>query len=168
MGRECRKCKEIIPNKVVIKGKQHNLQNRKFCLKCSPFGKHNTKADVDQKSARGGCYSEWSDDEKKKNMLSVLKRGLERKRKLIELAGNKCSQCEYKYRGSERALSFHHRNPDEKLFGLSMNNLWSKKWEVILEEFQKCDMLCLVCHAELEDKIQSEKEFNYRKWLGIV
>lgn len=167
MSRECRKCKEIIPNWIKINEKQHNLRNRKFCLKCSPFGKHNTKPDINKTTLRNRCYAEWSKDEKKKNMLSILKRGLTRKRKLIELSGSKCLHCDYTYRGSERALSFHHRNPEEKLFGLTMNNLWSKKWDVILEEFNKCDMLCLVCHAELEDKIQSEKETNYRKWLGI-
>ena len=83
------------------------------------------------------------------------------------MSGSKCKHCDYVYNGSERALSFHHRNPEDKKFGLTVNNLWSKKWEVILEEYNKCDMLCLVCHAELEDEIESKKEINYKKLLGM-
>lgn len=49
-----------------------------------------------------------------------------------------------------------------------MNNLWCKKWETILEEFDKCDMLCQNCHAELEDKLARQKETHYRKWLDIT
>lgn len=164
--RECRKCGEKIPNWVKIDGLNKNLGNRKFCLQCSPYKEHNTKKDIDKQS-RSGCYSNWSDNDKLKNQLNVLKRGLERKRKLIEMSGSKCKHCDYVYNGSERALSFHHRNPEDKKFGLTVNNLWSKKWEVILEEYNKCDMLCLVCHAELEDEIESKKEINYKKLLGM-
>jgi len=38
----CRKCNEKFPNRTIIDGKTHNLSSRKFCLNCSPFGKHNT------------------------------------------------------------------------------------------------------------------------------
>ena len=169
MSRLCRKCNAVIPMKIVIDGAQKSLQNRKFCLACSPWKKHNTKADIDKPPylKHTTCYANWSKEDKQKNILSVLKRGLTRKRELIKMAGGKCKNCSYVYRGSERALTFHHRDPKDKLFQLSMNNLWSKKWEVVLIEFAKCDMLCMNCHAELEDKIEAEKPMNYRKWLGM-
>lgn len=33
----CRTCKEVIPNRVVLKGVAHNLSSRRHCLKCLPF-----------------------------------------------------------------------------------------------------------------------------------
>lgn len=165
-NRNCRKCNELIPNRVRIDGVQKNLSSRKFCLKCSPFKKHNTKKDIDC-VGRPKHYNEWSKADKKKNILSVLKRGLNRKLKLIEMAGGGCKNCKYKYNGSTRALVFHHRDPEVKSFNLCMNNLWSTKWEIIVCEFEKCDLLCANCHAEIEDKISFNKN-TYRDLLHHV
>jgi len=144
MSRECRKCKELIPNGIVVDGAYKTLCNRKFCLKCSPYNKHNTKPDDPMRpSKRKGCYVEWTPEEKKKLALSCRKRGLLRKRKLIALSGGACVRCGYKYNGCERALSFHHKFPKDKKYGLTVNNLWSKSWEDILIEFSKCEMLCV-------------------------
>src|SRR4051812_43659419 len=44
-------------------------------------------------------------------------------------------------------LDFHHRNPEEKLFHLG-NRLFYTKQEV-LDEIQKCDVLCANCHRKL-------------------
>jgi len=41
--RACKKCGGYIPLRIEIDGKVRNLKNRKFCLVCSPFGKHNTR-----------------------------------------------------------------------------------------------------------------------------
>lgn len=38
----CKKCGELFPLLVEIDGNVKNLGGRKFCLKCSPFGSHNT------------------------------------------------------------------------------------------------------------------------------
>jgi hypothetical protein len=38
----CRKCKANFPNRVSIDGKIRVVNRRKFCLSCSPFGRHNT------------------------------------------------------------------------------------------------------------------------------
>ena len=39
----CKKCNQKFPNSLKIDDKIRNLQRRKYCLNCSPFGKHNTK-----------------------------------------------------------------------------------------------------------------------------
>lgn len=39
----CKKCGDSFVINIKINGKYHNLCNRKYCLKCSPFKKHNTK-----------------------------------------------------------------------------------------------------------------------------
>jgi len=39
----CKKCNTIFPFLIKINGQMKNLGKRKYCLTCSPFGKHNTK-----------------------------------------------------------------------------------------------------------------------------
>lgn len=39
----CRSCNIDFLNQALIRGKVRNLQRRKFCLDCSPFGAHNTR-----------------------------------------------------------------------------------------------------------------------------
>jgi hypothetical protein len=38
----CTICKKEFPNWIKVDGKNKNLQRRKYCLECSPFGQHNT------------------------------------------------------------------------------------------------------------------------------
>jgi hypothetical protein len=42
MPRVCKKCNNEFPFQIKIEGKIRNLGSRKYCLVCSPFGKHNT------------------------------------------------------------------------------------------------------------------------------
>lgn len=42
MSRECRQCGKKIPYSVLVNGVRKNIQNRKFCIDCSPWGHHNT------------------------------------------------------------------------------------------------------------------------------
>ena len=164
--RDCRKCGEHIPNCIVIDGKRKNLKNRKFCLKCSIYKGHNTKPDdPDRPNVRAKKYANWSEKAKKNGRKNIYKRGHERKKKLIELAGGGCKECGYnKCMG---ALTFHHREPEKKKFNLTKNMLWSKSWKIVLEEFKKCDMLCLNCHMELEDEIKMQDPNYYRNLFNF-
>jgi len=56
------------------------------------------------------------------------------------------------YKKSHRALSFHHRDPALKDFGLSSKGL-TRSWEKIVKELDKCVLLCANCHAEVHDGI---------------
>jgi hypothetical protein len=58
-----------------------------------------------------------------------------------------CSQCGYNKHHA--ALQFHHRDPETKKFGLG--NCHNYSWKACLEEIEKCDVLCAICHAILED-----------------
>jgi 5-methylcytosine-specific restriction endonuclease McrA len=70
-----------------------------------------------------------------------------KKEKLVELFGGKCSVCGYKkYVG---ALDFHHKNPEEKSFALSVKGL-SYSWDSLVSEAKKCILVCKNCHTELE------------------
>ena len=57
-------------------------------------------------------------------------------------AGGKCTRCGY----SGIALDWHHRNPEEKSFGISGKGF---SFEKLKEEANKCDLVCKNCHAEI-------------------
>lgn len=165
----CRGCNSSFPCSMIINGKTAILNRRKFCLKCSPYKEHNTKKDgpkskIEQKEKRRLL--------KKKQLRytgkSILQ-GIARKEELIRLAGSACKKCGYtsKYL---RPFSFHHRNSRSKKFGLSVENLRNKKWSLILAEFKKCDLVCLTCHAEIEEEILLKKTkcSTKTKWSEIL
>jgi hypothetical protein len=144
--RACRKCQAVIPTHIKVDGKKKSLCNRKFCLDCSPYRNHNTsKYDPIERSVR-----KTSPEYREMVTLSLYKKGLERKCKLIEMSGGGCSKCGYNK--SRRALTFHHLDRESKLFGLTLNHLWAKAWEVLLSEWEKCELVCQNCHAEIEDE----------------
>lgn len=129
-----------------------NLQNRKFCLSCSPFKEHNTK-DLNKKRFKythSRDYQLMSPEEKKvfnKSTMAQLRiRRLDRKSELILSKGGCCQKCGYKK--NYAALQFHHRNPKEKLFGLDVRNIGGRNLQEIVIEVNKCDLLCANCHAE--------------------
>ena len=67
-------------------------------------------------------------------------RRLQRRNLLMEMSGNECLICK-----SKTSLEFDHRDRKTKKFILSGPHL-DKKWETILEEHKKCDLLCSSCH----------------------
>lgn len=149
--RLCRKCDAVIPSRTKIDGKIKLLTNRKFCLSCSPWGLHNTsKNDPEERGKQSKPYAEWSDKWKKSLIASNVRRTKERKQKLVELSGGKCSECGYSK--CMKALCFHHKNPEDKCFPLSGSVFAQKSWKDILIEHAKCIMLCCNCHIELHDE----------------
>jgi predicted DNA-binding transcriptional regulator AlpA len=70
------------------------------------------------------------------------------KRKLIELAGGACEFCGFT---SEhlRCMSFDHIDPSTKSWGITKCRLGSMNIEKIIEEFNKCRLLCMNCHMAM-------------------
>jgi hypothetical protein len=66
-----------------------------------------------------------------------------------------CEQCGYSKDTHERfthkALDFHHHN-DDKLFNVSDGPYLGYSKDKILNEINKCMVLCSVCHAEKHTK----------------
>lgn len=84
---------------------------------------------------------------KHQSYICQQKRAHNRKSELIELLGGKCELCGYnKFTGS---LSFHHKNPKNKKFNLSVRECSNRSWDSLLTEVSKCSLLCLNCHSEL-------------------
>jgi hypothetical protein len=71
------------------------------------------------------------------------------KLKAVEYLGGKCFRCGYSK--CVRALSFHHRDPNTKEFGIAQPT--TKSWERVKAELDKCDLLCMNCHMEVEEEI---------------
>ena len=61
-----------------------------------------------------------------------------------------CSVCGYNE--IPQALEFDHIDRSKKKFG--MNKAWKYKWSTIMEELEKCVVLCANCHRKktVEDK----------------
>jgi predicted Zn-ribbon and HTH transcriptional regulator len=159
--RNCRKCGDYILHRQIVNGKIRLFPNRKFCLKCSPYKEHNTKNDDPLRPSKSmSNYKNWTKEQKLLHKARVYKKGVERKEKLIQMAGGCCQKCGYKK--NNNALCFHHINPETKLFGLSIGELISKDWEVIVNEFKKCQLLCANCHKELESENSLSCHSSYR------
>lgn len=77
MPKICRKCNKEFPYHKKINGKVRNLNSRKFCLDCSPFGSRNTKPDDPaRKTIKSNIkpYSEWADSAKERSKAQQCKR----------------------------------------------------------------------------------------------
>ena len=72
------------------------------------------------------------------------------KLKCVEYKGGKCIECNYnKYYG---ALEFHHLDPTLKDFSISQLRAYSFD-KIVMEELDKCVLLCNRCHREVEGGI---------------
>lgn len=87
-------------------------------------------------------------------------RALDRKQKLVDLKGGQCKKCGYSQ--CLRALSFHHINPREKKFCIDLRSIGNRRWSCLLCELNKCDLLCVRCHFEIEESI-----FNAGRTAGL-
>ncbi len=161
----CVKCKSEFSSIAIIDGKRKNLQNRNYCLECSPWGLHNTKKidKLENVSGEGKFCVRCNEIRPLSNFYSrgaskryasfckdcqnryAMDRWIERKQESIRYKGGKCSKCGYDKNYS--ALVFHHRDPEKKDFDWNKLRLRSQK--VITNELDKCDLLCRNCHAEL-------------------
>lgn len=75
----------------------------------------------------------------------------DRRRRVKEFAvaykGGKCLICGYsKYAG---ALDLHHVDPKTKTFGISAKG-YTRSWDAIRKETDKCVLVCANCHREIE------------------
>ena len=69
------------------------------------------------------------------------------KRRLVEEAGGRCRLCGYDR--SSAALQFHHVDPTQKVFALSVRGL-TRSLAKARAEAAKCVLLCANCHVEVE------------------
>ena len=82
--------------------------------------------------------------------IAVAKRRRKLRTMAIEYGGGECILCGYSK--CVRALVFHHLDPSQKDFGLSIRGL-TRSWEKMRAELDKCVLLCANCHSEVHDGI---------------
>ena len=150
----CNNCLNHFLNWKKVGGKHRNLQGRKYCLECSPFGGHNTRHPATKIIAPiccRRCGKEYEYDRRKGhqrtlcNSCSVNSRRFVVKRKAVAYKGGACETCGYNRCAA--ALVFHHLDPTEKEFAISGKH--SLSWKKLRQELDKCVLLCMICHAEL-------------------
>jgi hypothetical protein len=164
----CRKCHAAFPNHVHINGRAHNLQRRKFCLDCSPFGRHNTRDLSAAPEIRPAGLPEQARCSRCKRTLpaskfhrrrdgsrllkycrectnrQVVERQQRLKRLAVEYKGGRCQHCGYdRYVG---ALEFHHEDGSQKESDVSRFKCTT--FEKVKSELDKCLLLCANCHRE--------------------
>ncbi len=150
----CTICGESIPNWVEINGKKRCLHMRKRCLKCVPFGsirlgkerKPNSLFCIKCRNPLYGNQIKYC-SQKCRNNYTAIMRGRRLKQKAIDYKGGECEFCGYNK--CNRALQFHHLDPETKDFKLSADRLRQYSWERIKEELDKCILFCANCHAEI-------------------
>jgi 5-methylcytosine-specific restriction endonuclease McrA len=77
------------------------------------------------------------------------------KQKAVEYKGGCCSICGYDK--CIDALEFHHINPEEKDFGIAQKG-YTRSWESVKEELDKCILVCSNCHREIHSKQNKDQE----------
>ncbi|GEM_PF-605511 len=81
---------------------------------------------------------------------AVRKRRIKLRKMARDYKGGKCESCGYSK--CQRALSFHHLDPNKKSFGVSDKGL-TRSWERIRDEIDKCVLICANCHMEVHEGI---------------
>lgn len=151
----CKNCNNSFPLYIRVDGKLRNLCKRSYCLDCSPFGLHNTKAfgyikvakDIegnDRTRECRVCNKPYSGKGTKCASCNVNMRRFSIKQKCIDYKGGRCERCGYDK--CPAGLTFHHLDPKEKDFNIS--NSHCRAFAKIKSELDKCIMLCQNCHTE--------------------
>ena len=84
--------------------------------------------------------------ERREYLLKAVQRRREKVRLMaVEYKGGRCRVCDYNR--CIEALEFHHLDPTQKDFGISHKG-YTRSWEKVKEEVDKCIMLCANCHRE--------------------
>lgn len=157
----CKKCKKEFPVKVVIDGVKRNLQRRRFCLDCSPFGIRNTR-DLTKPDNKGVCSCGRAIKGRRKPKCRFCywkERHARCQQKVYGIVGTACWKCGFD--GGLKAvgaLDFHHMR--KRSFHLTGHEMTNRSWKSVFEELQKCANLCCRCHRLVHIGIISEEEIT--------
>lgn len=85
-------------------------------------------------------------------MVDAVKRRRHKVKKMaLEYKGCKCCKCGYeKFQG---ALEFHHLDPSKKDFHIGEGG-YTRSWEKMKKELDKCILVCSNCHKEIHAGLQ--------------
>lgn len=89
-------------------------------------------------------------------MASTMTEYRRRRKKILEYLGSKCADC-----GKTSTLQVDHTDHLTKGFDISKN--WSRSWDILEPELDKCQLLCKKCHLS---KSKDEGSLNKNKPVG--
>ena len=121
---------------------------KKFCIVCG-----NELKGQQQKYCSAKCkQKDFYENHNGKSNVAFRQfiRYIKRKLEFIELKGGKCEKCGYNENLS--ALEFHHIDSTTKKFNLNGRILANGRYEDLLEELDKCMLLCSNCHKEIHNE----------------
>jgi hypothetical protein len=107
-------------------------------------------------------YAKYGDEYRTRARIRKMVQKSDRQEKITRYLKDK--HCEVCGISDIRVLDFDHLDQKTKKFSIArgLNNGWA--WDVILEEIQKCRILCANCH-----RIRTAEQQNSYKWrLGRV
>ena len=84
--------------------------------------------------------------------FAVSKRRKKLKEELVKYKDGKCEMCGYNK--CIDALEFHHKDPNEKDFGIASNG-HTRSFDQLKTEVDKCLLVCANCHREIHAKESS-------------
>jgi hypothetical protein len=91
---------------------------------------------------------------RKDNLASINQRMRGRRDRLDELKSKPCADCGGTF--PPYVMDFDHRDPSQKSFTISKR--FANRWERLLEEIAKCDVVCANCHrVRTYRQLQSKK-----------
>jgi 5-methylcytosine-specific restriction endonuclease McrA len=82
---------------------------------------------------------------------AVKKRRKKIRQMAIKYKGGQCELCGYDR--CFEALEFHHQDSSKKDFSISSRG-YTRSWDKVKEELDKCILLCANCHREVHAKTQ--------------
>ena len=138
--RTCAKCKKELEETNFSKKTERNgkIVLQSYCKKCN-----------------GESKKEWysKDKNKAKTILDAGNRKKDLALFVLEIKNNSfCKECGENHIST---LDFHHRDSSEKDFDISLMAGLGKSKKLILEEIEKCDVLCSNCHRKLHYNIKN-------------
>jgi len=84
--------------------------------------------------------------DRREYIIKAVQRRREKVRLMaIDHKGGRCQICGYSR--CVEALEFHHPDPTKKDFGISKKG-YTRSWEKVKQEVDKCILLCANCHRE--------------------
>jgi 5-methylcytosine-specific restriction endonuclease McrA len=102
--------------------------------------------------------------ERRQYLLKAVQRRRERVRLMaVNYKGGRCQVCGYDR--CVEALEFHHLDPAQKDFGISYKG-YTRSWEKVKQEVDKCVLLCANCHREAHAGILQLPQVTVVEKLG--
>ncbi len=94
--------------------------------------------------------------DRREYLIQVVQKRRKRIRETaIDYKGGRCQR--YGYNRCIEALEFHHLESSDKDFGISEKG-YTRSWEKIKEELDKCILFCANCHREVHSGLQLPRE----------